>query len=740
MSIIFDTRNVLLLTTTLLSIILGLLIYFNGRSKRINKVYTWNIIAIIGWIVSMILFRSSLKEFDLFWSIILYISATPIASSFLYFTYIFPTEDNVNFKKVKWLIFSTNVLLILLIGIPGYIIKEVNIRPGLEKEIIFTKFYLLYVLYTLTFFSFAFYRLFKKYKRSIGVARSQIFYLLIGYASAANLAFITNLIMPWAGYFFLNWLGQAFAILMAAFTTYAVVKHHLMDARIVLRNSFVYLGSLVFLMTPIILINYLAALLYLEEYSIYFNLFLFLSSLAIFEPIKKKVYRFANKYFFSSLYDSNEVISKLSDQLRSIIDIDKLYKIISTTLISTFHTKSVAVLVLDQKSNKFEVVFNDGFEPNGKRTYETDPKTINKMINLNQIVSVEEVKSSPRYQAAKKQIDLLESLGVEIVLPLTVKDQLIGIIVLGHKESKDTYNTQDFQILEVIRSQAAIALENALLYRESLEFGEKLKVEVKKATSELRVANQKLKKLDQAKTEFLSITSHQLRTPLSGIKGYMSMLIDGDFGKYSDEQGDVMGRVKSEVDRLIRLVQVFLNVSRIESGRLEIAMIDFDLNEMINTVVTELRPSVETHKLTLDYTPGKAVNVTGDPDKLKDVVVNLVDNAIKYTEQGGITVSISQDDQETRVTITDTGVGIDPKEIGELFSKFKRAKGIAQVSASGSGLGLFIAKKIIEGHGGKIWAESSGKGKGSNFVFTLPRTKKSAKKASRTAVARKKNA
>ena len=195
--------------------------------------------------------------------------------------------------------------------------------------------------------------------------------------------------------------------------------------------------------------------------------------------------------------------------------------------------------------------------------------------------------------------------------------------------------------------------------------------QLEKLSHELFKANGQLKKLDQAKTEFLSITSHQLRTPLSGIKGYISMMVDGDFGAFKKEQNDILNRVKSEVDRLIRLVQVFLNVSRIESGRLKMDKIEFNLAELVDTAIAELTPAATAKKLTLNYQDGAKIPVSADKDKLKDVVVNLIDNAIKYTQQGSITVEVREEEKNSVfVGVHDTGVGINPKEIDELFKKF----------------------------------------------------------------------
>ncbi len=240
-------------------------------------------------------------------------------------------------------------------------------------------------------------------------------------------------------------------------------------------------------------------------------------------------------------------------------------------------------------------------------------------------------------------------------------------------------------------------------------------------SKELRQKNKQLRKFDKLKTEFLSIASHQLRTPLSGIKGYMSMILDGDFGKFTDEQMDVLKRVKTEVDRLIRMVQVFLNVSRIESGRLFINNSPFNLCELINDVVEELAPTAQNKNIKIILNkPKEDIIVDADSDKIKDVVVNIIDNAIKYTPEGKIEITVKKTNSHARVQVRDTGIGIDKEEIDELFSKFKRAKGVSEISPSGSGLGLFIAKKIIEAHKGKIWVESEGVGRGSVFTFILP--------------------
>ena len=245
--------------------------------------------------------------------------------------------------------------------------------------------------------------------------------------------------------------------------------------------------------------------------------------------------------------------------------------------------------------------------------------------------------------------------------------------------------------------------------------------ELEKLNERLNEANHYLQQLDQAKSELLSIASHQLRTPTTGIKGFLSMMLEGDYGKVTKEQRDVLQIVYDSTNRLIRLVNVFLNVSRIESGKLQLARNEVDLGNLARVVVTELRPAAKAKNLTLDIqTPDKVPIVPADSDKIRDVLVNLTDNAIKYTEKGSVTVRVVPHADSVEVAVADTGMGLSSDEIKALFAKFSRGERVKIKESQGSGLGLFIAKKIIEAHSGKIGVTSPGPGKGTTFSFTLP--------------------
>lgn len=236
---------------------------------------------------------------------------------------------------------------------------------------------------------------------------------------------------------------------------------------------------------------------------------------------------------------------------------------------------------------------------------------------------------------------------------------------------------------------------------------------------ELATANARLRVLDQQKTEFVSIASHQLRSPLTAIKGYSSMLLEGSFGELSEKTREAVDRIFQSSQRLVLIVEDFLNVSRIEQGRMKYDFSTFDFRELSSRIVEEQRPTAEKKGLKLSFSAEKLKNYTlmADPGKVSQVVANFIDNAIKYTPAGSIAAKLSRDNEKILLAISDTGVGISAETMPKLFDKFSRALDASKTNTGGTGLGLYVAKEIMKAHKGCVWAESPGEGKGSTFFI-----------------------
>lgn len=246
--------------------------------------------------------------------------------------------------------------------------------------------------------------------------------------------------------------------------------------------------------------------------------------------------------------------------------------------------------------------------------------------------------------------------------------------------------------------------------------------EIQQLAKDLQEANARLTELDHAKSEFLSIAAHQLRTPLSVIKGYTSMMQEGDYGRVPKEMQPILDNVYNSNEHLIHLVDDFLDISRIESGRTKYDFKPLDVSSIVGDVINELSARAQEKGLRVEIKKCDALPaVVADAEKIRHVIYNFIDNAIKYSPKGAIVVACVFTKDEIQCTVTDTGIGMDKIDRENLFQKFYRGRNVQGIEVNGTGLGLFVCKKFIEAHQGRIWVESAGSGKGSVFGFALLR-------------------
>jgi len=233
---------------------------------------------------------------------------------------------------------------------------------------------------------------------------------------------------------------------------------------------------------------------------------------------------------------------------------------------------------------------------------------------------------------------------------------------------------------------------------------------------------EEVEKLSRAKSEFISIASHQLRTPLTAIQGYVSMILEGTYGSLSEKIQKPMENVHSSSERLIKLVDDLLNVSRIETGKIEVKFETASLENLIASVVEELKGTAKKKGIYLKWEKPEETlpKISIDKDKIRQVVLNVIDNAIRYTNEGGVTVNLKQENSNLRITVKDTGEGLTRYELSKMFESFSRGAAGTRLYTEGVGLGLYIARRFVEMHNGKIWAESRGRRKGSTFYIELP--------------------
>lgn len=703
--------------TFVVIVVLGVIVIRKNHKETINLTFGLLTIGAAIWSFSYAVWLLSKDpETALFWARALNLGAIIIPVAYLHWIL-----SLLQKKKNKLLKFYYIVTIIFIFfSYSSFFIK------GTKQIFSFLYFpqmnwlYLIFLIFVWGFIIiYCFFLLLMELKNATGNYRLQLFYVLLG-SAIGFLGGSTNF-LSMTGIKLLPPIGSPLVAAYPLFLGYAMIRHRLMDIKLVARQYSVYLFTIACIILPAILLKYVSIILF-PAYDLLIDGIILILSVSFFPALKEYFYRISNKYFFSSLYDGREVIAGLSDKLRSTLEIGQIYNFVSESLMSAFHSRAMGVLTYSQKKNEYVILFNNGFNLGGRGRFSGDETLHRVYIQKNKPIVVEELKNTPYQNLCQPTIEMLNNLKVELLAPLNLKDSTIGIIALGPKESGDMYNDEDLRVLEVVGAQVAIAMENALLYEKTKKFNITMKKEVERATKDLIEANAKLIKLDEAKSEFISIASHQLRTPLTVIKGYISMMLENNFGDLDEKKRVPLEKVFISNERLIQLVENLLNISRIESGRLQFNYAVMQLEDMVDSVVEELMPTAKKKGLKLVWkkpaTPLPKVNI--DEEKIRQVVMNLTDNAIKYTKQGTVTVGIREDNGNIEFSVSDSGMGISPIDLPNLFQKFSRGTGTSLVHTEGTGLGLYVARQMIESHKGCTWAESKGEGMGSRFIFTIP--------------------
>ncbi|MBI4850359.1 MAG: GAF domain-containing protein [Acidobacteria bacterium] len=337
--------------------------------------------------------------------------------------------------------------------------------------------------------------------------------------------------------------------------------------------------------------------------------------------------------------------------------------------------------------------------------------------------------------------DLAKKYGLRGLMdvPILNRDRkVIGVLDIRLPANRVSYTEADSRLLESLAEQAAIAIENAELYGsleeknlmivESLKEIEKLYSNEQEVNRRLQELNDKLKEVNELKTNFMVVTSHEMRTPLTVLKGYHEILLEVQSEQLSASQKRSLQVCQRTIDRLINIVNDILEMLRIEERRIILKLTKFDLKTLIDDILAEVTPFIEKRKLKITLQiPNQNLVVLADQEKLRLVILNLLQNAIKFTHDGGqIQIEATKEGDSILIKVSDDGIGIDKIDKEHIFDKFftchdamHHKSGKYEFGARGAGLGLAIVKSYVEAHGGQIWVESEGRGKGSCFKIKL---------------------
>jgi len=314
-----------------------------------------------------------------------------------------------------------------------------------------------------------------------------------------------------------------------------------------------------------------------------------------------------------------------------------------------------------------------------------------------------------------KELQQILGTKLNVVTPLLAREKVIGALIISM--SKTTNQLSDFEkeMLRKFSETAGVALENSRFYKN-----------LKEAKEELNEAYENLMVLNKMKDEFLTVASHELRTPMTIVKSYLWMLDQQKTGKLNRKQIEYLEKASKGTQRMIDLINDMLNISRFEQDKVTFNMEQVNICELIKEVITSFEIKINNKGIYLNFDENcKDAFVDVDKEKIKNVLINLIDNGVKFTEKGGITIGVDNEEDKVVMWMKDTGSGINPEDLPKLFHKFGRVDNSYTIASDtgGTGLGLYIVKLYVEGMGGRVWATSYGVGKGSTFWISIPKSK-----------------
>ena len=539
---------------------------------------------------------------------------------------------------------------------------------------------------------------------------------MIGLLICSIPGFAVDLLLPALGDYRYVWVGPVATIIFLFAIMYSIVRYRLMDVKMAVARSVSYMLLLIALAVVYIISAYIISIvvfqrsLTIDSHVNLMNMILAIVLAVTYQPVKRFFDKFTDRVFYYGEYDADTFTREISKILTYTADLQLLTRRVSSYIASSLKAEKVAFCIPEKGI----------YGRAGRRriaVVEEDIRSIMdyyyKNCSFPEVILANQVKDPE----LKKLLDIHRT---KIVMPLLYQNQETGILFLGEHKSLG-YSSRDIEMLESIAGELAVSIRNSLSLEEINELNKSLQRKIDEATKELRFSNRQLQRLDEAKNEFISMASHQLRTPLTSIKGYLDMMLEGDLGKITPTQRAVLREAFSSSERMVRLINDFLNVSRLQTGKFNIDKQKIDIAQILRDEVALLKVVADQRSVEMNLKINKKVPlIAADSEKIRQVILNMIDNAIYYSDpHKKVIISLKNNNDMIEFTVKDSGIGVSKSEQANLFSKFFRGTNARKKRPDGTGVGLFLARKVILSHDGEMIFESE-EGKGSTFGFKLP--------------------
>ena len=710
----FTFALAILLFVCLSHIAISLFVVLKNSRSRTNQWFFGFTVTMVAWLLSNYYSNDIALSYGTALLINKAVFAFPALTIFCLMKFAF---SFTNTRVTGWRTTGLNMagVFVVAISLTSYVVQNINAKNGVY-EIAFGPLSSVFFSFIFVYFIIGIVVLWRAYRRSQGSDRTRLQYVILSLSVGLGISILTNAVLPsLLGNYALSAIGPISTIIISVGFAYAIIRHRLFDIRAVVARSVAYVLLIVTMAVAYGGLGFLGTQLLFGESSApssqtFFNIALAVVLALTFQPLRALFVRLTDRLLYRDHYDTQEVLNHVGRILVNEFSLENLLTKTLAALCEQLHIQGGQLYVFD--AGRVYKIEHYGPLP-------AKLMTVPHLEQLHHDILVADELPSGSIQ------DTLQDYGVRVMMKLYTREEFVGYLLLSDKLSGDVYTSQDVALLEILIQELAVAISNAKAYEDIAEFNRTLEQKVDTATKRLRTANIHLRELDQAKDEFISMASHQLRTPLTSIKGYLSMVLEGDAGKVNGQQEEFLGYAYNSTQRTVSLISDLLNVSRMSAGKFFIEKTTVDLTKLVTEEVQQLQQHAAAKQIKLVFTPPKRqlAPLQLDEGKTRQVVMNFVDNAIYYTQKGTVTVSLSTTGKRVELRVKDSGIGVPKAARSKLFTKFFRAPNAQNVRPDGTGLGLYMAKRVIEDQGGTIIFESV-EGRGSTFGFSLPITAK----------------